>query len=95
MASVAVSFIAVMRRRRRHSVQHFARLHDAIVGLASAVRAATTPVEPHPDLYPTVMGVPGFTEEQLLAVLLYLNEGRQWQLPLTFGDAVEMRLVRQ
>jgi hypothetical protein len=76
MASAAVSFIAVMRRRRKYSAQQFTRLHDAIVGLATAVRAATAPVEPHPDLYPTVMGVPGFTEEQLLAVLSYLNEGR-------------------
>ncbi|XP_066341684.1 uncharacterized protein [Miscanthus floridulus] len=76
MASVAVSFIEVMRRRRKYSAQQFARLHDAIVGLASAVRAATAPVEPHPDLYPTVMGIPGFIEEQLLAVLFYLNQGR-------------------
>ena len=76
MASVAVSFIEVMRRRRKYSAQQFARLHDAIVGLASAVRAATAPVEPHPDMYPTVMGIPGFIEEQLLAVLFYLNQGR-------------------
>ncbi|XP_066336936.1 uncharacterized protein [Miscanthus floridulus] len=76
MASVAVSYIAVMRRRRKYSAQQFARLHDAIVGLASAVRATTAPVEPHPDLYPTVMGVPGFTKEQLLAALSYLKKGR-------------------
>ncbi|CAD6254102.1 unnamed protein product [Miscanthus lutarioriparius] len=68
MASVAVSYILVMRRRRKYSAQQFARLHDAIVRLASAVRATTAPVEPHPDLYPTVMGVPGFTKEQLLVM---------------------------
>ncbi|XP_021306351.1 uncharacterized protein LOC110431569, partial [Sorghum bicolor] len=76
MSSAAVSFIAVMMRRRKYSAQQFARLHEAIAGLASAVRAATAPVEPHPDLYPIVMGVPGFTKEQLLAALFYLNEGR-------------------
>lgn len=77
VVAASVCFLQVMRRRGRgYSAQELAPLRAALAELTSAIRAATAPAEPHPDLYPTVMCIPGFTREELLVALSYLVDGR-------------------
>ncbi|KAL6868091.1 hypothetical protein ACP4OV_014936 [Aristida adscensionis] len=78
-AALAAAFccVVIVRRkmaRKYNRAQLLAPLCDALKGLASAISSAAT-TGPHPDLYRTVMGVPGFTEEQLITALFYLVEG--------------------